>query len=136
MNTIPGIDLSGLPQALQSLDVVANLTSMECPIPESARCVILGKDRPRVCDEVSATAPPVGAGDPTALKQLLSDLDGRIGILSGPDCPAAEAIVAELESERTQHVILDVDTGVDAGSFMDAEDADEVAERLRQLGYL
>ncbi|MCA9057084.1 MAG: hypothetical protein KDA85_01235 [Planctomycetaceae bacterium] len=46
------------------------------------------------------------------------------------------AVVRELEAQNVPCVLCTLSVDCDADAFMDEEDAEAVAERLRQLGYI
>lgn len=71
-----------------------------------------------------------------SLNGLLSDDVLRLVVVSEDGCPAAAEVLRLLQSRGLPHCHCVLAGGCDAESFMDDEDAEAVAERLRQLGYL
>ena len=64
-----------------------------------------------------------------------TDVD-RIVVVSDPANQAATQALTALKDAGIAHMHCTLTTQCDADAFMDEEDAEAVAERLRQLGYL
>jgi len=64
-----------------------------------------------------------------------ADVD-RVVVVSDGDGQEAEHALSALKAAGIAHMHCTLKSGCDADAFMDEKDAEAVAERLRQLGYL
>lgn len=71
-----------------------------------------------------------------SLAGLISDAVARLVVVSEPDCAEAGAVLQALQTQQVPHCHCVLSDDCDAAAFMDEEDAEAVAERLRQLGYI
>lgn len=60
----------------------------------------------------------------------------RIVVVSDEDDPQADDVLAAMDDAGIPHLHCTLASACEADAFMDDEDAEAVAERLRQLGYL
>jgi hypothetical protein len=72
----------------------------------------------------------------SSLKQLDEFDVSRIVVVSDEHSGDAEQVLQELTSRQIAHVHCVLINACDEDAFMDEDDAEAVAERLRQLGYL
>jgi trehalose-6-phosphatase len=72
----------------------------------------------------------------SSLKQLAEFDVNRIVVVSDEHSGDAEQVLRELSTRHIAHVHCVLINACDEDAFMDEEDAEAVAERLRQLGYL
>ncbi len=71
-----------------------------------------------------------------ALRPLISRDITRIVVVTEDDFQSAEAVMDVLRSQKIPHCHCVLANECSSDAFMDPEDAEAVAERLRQLGYL
>lgn len=128
---MPVISADTVDAHLDSGDALINF-SFEL-FPSSAPYVAFSEGEPEL---KKGAATPVGNDAPAALvKKLLNENIRRFVVVSdGND--AAQNFVNDLNAAQVPHTVFNLSEDVSADSFMDEEDAEAVAERLRQLGYL
>ena len=84
----------------------------------------------------SGAAMPVGnSADAGRAMSLLSDDIRRFVVISNGGSAAAE-FAAQLAAAEVPHLLVLLTEDCTADAFMDEEDSEAVAERLRQLGYI
>ncbi|MCP4508434.1 MAG: hypothetical protein GY826_18845, partial [Fuerstiella sp.] len=84
---------------------------------------------------VSGLAYPVDSEvDANAIIPLVAVI-GRLVVVSDGIDKSAE-FVAQLSTQKISHVVCVLEQICEADAFMDEDDSEAVAERLRQLGYI
>jgi hypothetical protein len=132
MSTQTRISRDALHEFLDGGDVLVNFTSEAIAHAEST--VSLSADG--TAKLVTGTAYPVSAiADAKGIARLLTSGVGRFVVASDGQSNVAE-FVTQLEARNISHVVCVLEEACDADAFMDEEDSEAVAERLRQLGYI
>lgn len=126
------ISPDALDGCLDSGDALINFSfgSISASVPY----VVFGEDG--TASLHSGTAKPVGANvSVDSLNTLLGDEIQRFAVVSDGGSAAVE-FAAKLEGAGVAHSLLLLAEDCTADAFMDEEDSEAVAERLRQLGYI
>ncbi len=71
-----------------------------------------------------------------SLSTVLSQAMARVVVVSDENCSDANFVVRELAARHIPHLHCTLLSACDADDFMDEQDTEAVAERLRQLGYI
>ncbi|MCA9034927.1 MAG: hypothetical protein KDA91_07355 [Planctomycetaceae bacterium] len=125
-DAISGVLLAG--------DLVLNLSPQPLNTTSNTRHLTVQND----CLTAGTTGGTVAWEDEyaDAICALLSSQDARIVVVSQESDATALVVMQELTNRSVPctHCVLAADCESD--SYMDEEDAEAVAERLRQLGYL
>ena len=120
-----------LSEVLQDGDALVNFTSEA--IASLAPAVSLSQDG--TAKLINGPAYPVDAKvDAKAIRCLVTNDQRLVVITDGID--KSEQLVAQLSEFGITCVVCVLDQLCDSDAFMDEEDSDAVAERLRQLGYI
>lgn len=120
-----------LNDVLRDGDALVNFTSDA--IASLAPAVSLSRDG--TAQLINGPAYPVDAeADAKAISCLVTTEQRLVVVTDGID--KSEKLVAQLSELGTTCVVCVLDQLCDSDAFMDEEDSDAVAERLRQLGYI
>ena len=131
MNTPTTISIDALDTVLQDGDAIINFTSEALAAPAAA--VSLSQDG--TAKLINGPAYPIAADtDAQAISALMTDGKRLVVVTDGSDKVAE--FVARISAAQVPHLVCIPDEACAADAFMDEEDADAVAERLRQLGYI
>jgi hypothetical protein len=123
--------LDALTDILQDSDVLINFTSEA--IASLAPAVSISQDG--TAKLIDGPAYPVDAEvDAKAISCLITNEQRLVVVTDGID--KSEQIVAQLSEHNVTCVVCVLDQVCAADAFMDEEDSEAVAERLRQLGYI
>lgn len=128
---MPVITPDSIDAHLNSGDALINF-SFEL-FPSSAPYVAFNEGEPKL---KTGAAPPVGNDASAELIKNLLDENVRRFVVVSDGNQTAQNFVNGLNAAEIPHTVFNLSEDVAADSFMDEEDADAVAERLRQLGYL
>jgi len=71
-----------------------------------------------------------------SLSTVLSQTRARVVVVSDENCSDANFVVRELAARHVPYLHCTLVSACDADDFMDEQDTEAVAERLRQLGYI
>ena len=131
MNTRTIVSTDALAEILEDGDALINFTSEA--VATLAPAVSISQDgTPRL---INGPAYPVAANvDVTAISRLVADTTRLVVVTDGID--KSEELAAQLSMQNVPHVVCVLDQVCAADAFMDEEDSEAVAERLRQLGYI
>ena len=115
-------------------DAVLNLSFR--PLNASAGTLYVTESGNRL--EISETCQSVDWSPQLApsLATLISEDITRLVVVADESCPAADQILQALSQQQIPHCHCILAADCDAKAFMDEEDSEAVAERLRQLGYI
>lgn len=83
---------------------------------------------------INGPAYPVNGEDTAALQSLANENVNRFVIVADGD--SGKAFETACAAANLPHVTCILENTCDADAFMDEEDSEAVAERLRQLGYI
>ncbi|HIE99612.1 MAG TPA: hypothetical protein EYG03_29980 [Planctomycetes bacterium] len=131
MNIQTIVSIDTLTDFLKDGDALVNFTSEA--IASLTPAVSISQDG--TARLVNGPAYPVNAEvDAKAIIPLLADAGRLVVVTDGIDKSAE--FVAQLSTQKVPHIVYVLEQICAADAFMDEEDSEAVAERLRQLGYI
>ncbi|MEO2017428.1 MAG: hypothetical protein ABGZ53_23995 [Fuerstiella sp.] len=131
MNIQTIASLDALTDFLQDGDALVNFTSEA--IASLTPAVSISQDG--TARLINGPAYPVISElDANTIIPLLADVGRLVVVADGIDKSAE--FVAQLSRQQVPHVVCVLEQICAADAFMDDEDSETVAERLRQLGYI
>ncbi len=129
IQTIASTD--ALTDFLQDGDALVNFTSEA--IASLAPAVSISQDG--TASLINGPAYPVDSElDAKTVIPLVADVGRLVVVADGIDKSAE--FVAQLSTHKVPHVVCVLEQICEADAFMDEDDSEAVAERLRQLGYI
>ncbi len=130
---------ASITEVLLGGDLILNLTAQSLAAGNQARFLQLtaadhSDSRLQICSQVASVA---WSETLIPLFDQLRQLDAdRIVVVADQNSPAGLQAIQELSSRGIRCLLCTLMEDCGANAFMDEEDAEAVAERLRQLGYL
>ncbi len=129
---------SSTPEAISGIllagDAVLNLSG------QTLNCVSNTRFVAPIGESLSVTDSPARVVWRTDLAHALPDVASeavdRVVVVSESQDTDSEQVLSALKTAGIAHIHCTLTSECDAAAFMDEEDAEAVAERLRQLGYL